>query len=437
MKIKVLVCISFLWLMSWGQAAVASPKIEHWTTDNGLRVYYVGVSELPMLDLRVVFAAGSARDGEQSGIASLTSSMLDQGAGELNADQLASAFESVGAQLGSGSARDMAWLSLRTLTLEAQKNKALETWLTVLSKPSFPEKEFNNLQKLTLVGLEAKKQSPSSLASEAFYKHLYGKHPYAKPSSGTEKSVTKLTTEQLQQFYKQYYVARNAVLAIVGNVDRTEAEAIAAQVDSVLEAGEKAPALADVKPLEKSNKVAVKFPSGQSHILIGQIGNKRGDPDYYKLYLGNHILGGGGFTSRLMQSIRNDRGLSYSVYSYFLPMEQLGPFQIGLQTKQVQTQEALEVVREVVKKFREKGPSDKELTAAKKDITGGFPLRTASNSDIVEYLGMIGFYQLPLDYLETFTETINAISREDIVDAFQRRVDPEKMLTIVVGQAEK
>lgn len=436
MKTKLLLSISLLWLMCL-QSLWAAPKIEHWTTDNGLRVYYVGVSELPMLDLRVVFAAGSARDGEQGGVATLTNAMLDQGAGELNADQLASAFESVGAQSGNGSARDMAWLSLRTLTLEAQKKKALDTWLTVLSKPSFPEKEFKNLQKLTLVGLEAKKQSPSALSSEAFYKHLYQDHPYARPSSGTEDSVKALTPEQLQAFYKQYYVARNAVLAIVGNVDRAEAETIAKQVASSLQEGKAAPALAEVEQLKKANNVAIKFPSGQSHILIGQVGNKRGDPDYYKLYLGNHILGGGGFTSRLMQSIRNDRGLSYSVYSYFLPMEQLGPFQIGLQTKQVQTNEALDVVREVIKKFRDKGPTDKELAAAKKDITGGFPLRTASNSDIVEYLGMIGFYQLPLDYLNTFADTINAITREDIMDAFQRRIDPEKMLTVVVGQADK
>lgn len=432
MKYKVLAVIGLLASLLLNTVQ-AGPKIEHWTTDKGLRVYYVGVPELPMMDLRLVFAAGSARDGEQLGVASLTNAMLDQGAGDMNADQLAQAFESVGAQSGNGTARDMAWLSLRTLTLEKQQEKALDTWLTLLAKPTFPEKEFKNIQKLTLVGLEAKKQSPAALASEAFYTHLFKGHPYSKPQSGTEESVNKLTPDELKAFYDKFYVAKNAVLAIVGALDKEQAQAIAQRVSDTLMEGEAQPEVAVVKPLAKAKKVNVKFPSGQSHILVGQVGNKRGDEDYFKLYLGNHILGGGGFTSRLMKQVRNDRGLSYSVYSYFLPMQQLGPFQIGLQTKQGQTKEALDVVRSTLKRFRKKGPTEEELEAAKKDITGGFPLRTASNGDIVEYLGMIGFYKLPLDYLDTFTDTINAISREDIMDAFQRRVDPERMLTIVVG----
>lgn len=422
-------------LMTWMVGAHAGPEIEHWTTDNGLKVYYVGAPDLPMLDLRIVFAAGSARDGDKPGLAMLTNGALGQGADGIGVDELAERFESVGAQFGLGSARDMGWATLRTLMLEKEKEAALSTWLKVLSKPDFPEKEFNNSKKLTLVGLQAEKQSPGSLGSKAFFREMYGDHPYAQPENGTEDSINAMTIADMQAFYKQYYVAKNAVLAIVGAVSLDEAKALSQRIAAVLPEGEKAAALPAVPPLKAAKTVRIPFPSEQSHILVGQPGNKRGDPDYFTLYLGNHVFGGGGFTSRLMEEIRNKRGLSYSVYSYFAPMQEFGPFELGLQTKLTQTDEALKVVREQLATYRKDGPSDKELEASKKDITGGFPLRTASNSSIVSYLTMIGFYDLPLDYLDTFTDKIQAISKEQIVDAYQRRVDPDKMLTVIVGGA--
>ncbi|MBK8451739.1 MAG: pitrilysin family protein [Thiofilum sp.] len=434
--------ITIRWIGQWllialmallAYPAWAAPKIEHWTTPEGLRVYFVAAPTLPMLDLRLVFDAGGARDGDRPGMASFTNGILDQGADELNADQIAEAFESVGAIATNGTSLDMAWLALRTITLPEQQQKALDTWLKVLGKPTFPAKEFKNFQKLTLVSLAAEKQSPESIASKAFYSNLYGTHPYSIPKNGTEDSINSLTINDLKEFYQQYYVSKNAVLAIVGAVDRAQAEAIAQKIAAVLGQGEAAAPLAEVAALTEPKAVTVDFPSGQSHILVGQPGNKRGDDDFYVMYLGNHILGGGGFTSRLMQEVRNKRGLSYSVYSYFMPLAQLGPFQVGLQTKQDQTAEALQVVLDTLKKFQEEGPTETELSASKKDITGGFPLRTASNDDIVEYLGVIGFYGLPLDYLDTFTDKVNAITREQVIEVFKRRLQLDKMLTVVVG----
>lgn len=431
---RVFIC-SVLLLLS--PALLAGPDIQTWTTEKGLRVYFVEAPQLPMLDMRLTFAAGSARDGEHAGLAMMTSSSMNDGAGGMSADELAETFESVGAIYGGGSARDMAWFSLRTLTLEAEMKTALDTWLKVLGEPEFPEKEFNNARKLTLVGLQAEKQSPAALGDKAFMQALYGDHPYASPENGTEDSINALTTQQLRDFYKQYYVARNGVLALVGALDRKQAEALAEQVSAVLAAGERAAALPEVQPLTEAQTIHIPFPSQQAHIMLGQPGNKRGDDDYFSLYLGNHILGGGGFTSRLTKEIRDERGLSYSVYSYFAPMEQLGPFQIGLQTKLSQTDEALKVVRDTLQTWRTEGPSGNELGAAQKDITGGFPLRTASNADIISYLAMIGFYDLPLDYLDTFTGKIEALTQEQITDAFQRRLDPDKMLTVIVGGEEK
>lgn len=417
--------------------AHAAPKIEHWTTSNGLRVYYVSAPDLPMVDLRLIFDAGSARDGDKPGLALTTNSMLDKGADGLTEDQLAEQFDAIGANFSSGSSMDMGWTGLRTITLEKEQKAAVDLWLKVLAKPDFPQAAFERVQKLMLVGLQAEKQDPAALGNKAFYKALYGDHPYGQPENGTEDSVQALKVADLKAFYQQHYVAKNGLLAIVGAVDRPQAEALAEQVAGVLPEGAAAPTIPDVKPLTEAKTVKIPYPSAQSHILVGQIGNKRGDPDYFTLYMGNQVLGGSGFTSRLMKEVRDARGLSYSVYSYFAPFAQLGVFEVGLQTKKEQTEEALKVVRDTLGKFQQEGPSAEELEAAKKDVTGGFPLRTASNSQIVEYLGVIGFYNLPLDYLDTFTSKINALSREQIADAFTRRMQPDKMVTVIVGENEK
>jgi len=423
------------------QFAVAAPKIEHWVTDAGLRVYYVNVPELPILDARLSFAAGSAYDGDKAGLSGMLTSMFDKGAAGLNADQIAEAFESVGANFSSGAARDMAWISLRTLTMEEQMTSALSTWQKVIEKPDFPDADFERLKKQAMVGLQAEKQSPSSIANKAFYKNLYGDHPYASPQNGTEESIGALSTKDLKAFFKQYYVNKNGQLALVGAIDKKQATDIANEISKALLSGEKgegkkAAAIPEVKPLTEAKTIHIPFPSSQAHVMMGQPGDKRGDKDYFPLYLGNHGLGGSGFTSRLVKEVRVKRGLSYSVYSYFIPMQENGPFMVGLQTKLSQTDEAIKVVREELEKFQKEGPSEEDLKASKLNIVGGFPLRTASNDDIIGYIAMIGFYGLPLDYLNTFTDTVEKVSREQVVDAFKRRVHLDKMLTVIVGGKE-
>jgi len=425
-------------IIAFNQLASAAPKIEHWVTDSGLRVYYVNVPELPILDARLTFAAGSAYDGDKAGLSGMVTGMLDKGAAGLNADQIAEAFESTGANFSTGAARDMAWINLRTLTLKEQMQSALEIWQKVIEKPAFPEADFERLKKQALVGLQAEKQNPSSIADKVFYKNLYGDHPYASPQNGTEKSIAALSTKDLKAFFKQYYVNKNGQLALVGAIDRQQAEEIANKISKALLSdnkgeGKKAAPIPEVKPLTEAKTIRIPFPSTQAHVMIGQPGDKRGDKDYFALYLGNHGLGGSGFTSRLMKEIRVKRGLSYSVYSYFIPMQENGPFMLGLQTKLSQTDEAIKVAREVLEKFQKEGPSEEDLKASKLNIVGGFPLRTASNKDIIGYIAMIGFYGLPLDYMDTFTDKVEKVSRDQVVDAFKRRVHVDKMLTVIVG----
>lgn len=415
----------------------ASPKIETWETSKGVEVYYVHAPELPMVDMQIVFDAGGSRNGDLPGLAALTNGMLSMGADGLNADQISNAFESLGAIYGSDAGYDSASVSLRTLTDEALLTKAIENFKRVISKPSFPKDALERRRSRTLIGLKAKQQSPGALAKDAFMSAVYQSHPYASPNDGTEDSITAINREDIVAFYKKYYVASNALIAIVGAVDKKQAEQIAEDLTSELVQGKKAEPLKNVKDLEKADTVFIEHPSAQTHILVGQPGLKRGDPDYFPLYVGNHVLGGGGMVSRLFEEVREKRGLSYSAYSYFSPMRFNGPFLAGLQTRSDQVDEALSVLMENINRFIDTGPTEEELKAAKMNITGGYPLRIDSNSKILSYVVVIAYYKLPLDYLDTFNDNVNAVTIDQIKDAFKRRLTPEKLITVMVGSSEE
>ena len=424
-------------VMIWSTAARALPEIQSWTTKKGAKVLFVEAHELPMVDIRLVFDAGSARDGKQSGVASLSNALLGQGAAGLGADEIAQGFEQNGAKLGNGSERDMAWLSLRSLTDSKLLQPSLELFGKVLAEPDFPKADFKREQQRTLIGLEYQKQKPKSIGSKAFYHDLYGDHPYSGDPSGTSETVKALSAKHLRDFYRQYYVARNAMVVIVGDVSRQQAERMAAALADALPEGDKAPALPGVAELDAGKQDFIEHPSTQSHVLMGAPGIRRGDPDYFQLYVGNHILGGSGLVSRISKEIREKRGLSYSAYSYFVPMRREGPYLLGFQTRNDQRDETLSVLRDTVQTFIDKGPAEKELESAKNNIIGGFPLNVSSNGKIAEYLAVIGFYDLPLDYLARFTGNIQAVTVEQIQDAYKRRVHPDRMVTITVGGALK
>jgi zinc protease len=413
--------------------AQAMPAIQHWTTENGAGVYFVPAPELPMVDVRVVFAAGSSHDAALPGLAGLTNGLLDQGAAGLSADAIAERLDGLGAQLGSGSLRDMAWVSLRSLNDAEHFDPAFDLMVKVLSQPDFNPQDIDRERERTLVALRHSEQQPDDIAEYHFYADIYGKHPYASRPIGTEASLKRITRGDIKAFHASYYVAANATIAIVGDIDRPGAERLARRLSAALPAGKPAAPLPAVAPLIKASEEHIFHPSTQTHVLMGAPGMDRKDPDFFPLYVGNHILGGSGLVSQLYEEVREKRGLSYSVYSAFIPMQKKGPFILGLQTRNDQLEEALGVLRETLQRFHDQGPTEKELVAAKKNITGGFALRIDSNSKIIEYLAVIGFYGLPLDYLETFNDKVMAVTREQIRDAFQRRVHPDIMATDIVG----
>lgn len=414
-------------------AVNANPEIEHWRTQNGTRVYFVPAPELPIVDMRIIFNAGAARDEDEPGVAILTNGLMSEGAGGLDAGQLAEQFESIGAQFGNSAQRDMALLSLRTLSEKKVFDSATSTLATILTQPDFPKTAFERERSRLLTGLKRRKQSPGAQADEAFFNAVYAGHPYRNQPTGTEEGINALTVEQLKAFHKKYYVGSNAVMAIVGDLSRADAEMLAEKIMGKLPEGQAADDLPTVEALTEAKEIRINHPSAQTHILVGQPGMKRGDVDYFALYVGNHMLGGSGLVARLSKEIREKRGLAYSSYSYFIPMQKKGPYTIGLQTKNDSAEEALKVLKETIGKFIQEGPTAEELEASKKNITGGFPLRISSNKKIIDYIGMIGFYQLPMDYIDTFNSRIQAVTVEDIKKAFQSRIDINKMVTVMVG----
>lgn len=412
-----------------------SIHIESWRTPKGARVMFVQAPEIPMLDVRVVFNAGSARDGDTPGLAYLTNSMLTEGAGVSDVDDIARHFEGLGASVDTGAYRDMAVVSLRTLSDNHYRRPALTLFYDVVAHPTFPVASLERLRSQMLLGLQHEKQDPGAQVGKAFFQKLYPNAPYGIPTKGTEESLPILTQDQLRSFHQRYYVAGNAVIAMIGAIDRSEAELIAQQLDQQLPNGPAAQALKAPQPLTAAVREHIEFPSSQTHVMAGAVGVKRGDPDWYSLMVGNEILGGGGFASRLNQIIRQDNGLAYSVYSQFVPMAVEGPFLMGLQTRNDQADKALQLLDKTLREFIASGPTKAELEDAKRNLLGSFPLQTASNGSIVDYLGMIGFYDLPLDYLEQYPKQLEKVSVESVKKAFAKVIHPDQLLTVTVGTA--
>jgi len=424
-------------LMFAAAGATATPVIQQWQSASGARVLFVENHDIPMLDVAVNLPAGSAFDApEKSGVAALTHHLLDLGAGNLSEDEIARDIADLGAQLGGGFDQDRASVSLRTLSSDAERERALAIMAAVVQQPLFSESVLLREKARMIAALKEAETKPETLADKAFQKAVFGRHPYALPVSGEVSTLENIQVQDLRDFYAAHYRAGAAVVAIMGDVSRAQAEQIAQQLTAKLAPGKPTADLSRVPARIVASEQRVSHPASQSHILIGAPGIARSDPDYFALYVGNYVLGGGGFVSRLMNEVREKRGMAYSVYSYFMPLQQAGAFQIGLQTKKDQANEALQIVRHTLAEFVAKGPTAQELRAAKQNIVGGFPLRIDSNRKILDYLSVIGFYDLPLNYLDAFPRRIEQVSVAQVRAALARHIDPAAMATVIVGAPE-
>ena len=423
--------------------ALAAIPITHWTQPSGARIYLVESPAIQMVDVKIDFDAGARRDpSDKAGLASVTAAQATLGVLAMGSDAaldengLGEAWADLGASFGGGATSDRMSYSFRSLTFPDILPKVIALAARQLGAPSFaPDIWERNRQRLIASIKEANTQ-PATLANRAFAKAVYGTHPYG--FDVNEASLAKITVEDMKTLYARAVLPCRAVVSIVGAVTRAQADTMVTELMSRLPAASAAdcapwPAVPEIAPLAKAVDERITFDSAQAHVLMGQPGYKRDDPDFFALTVGNYILGGGDFVSRLTNEVREKRGLSYSVYSYFSPALHAGAFTIGLQTRPDQVTQALQVSREVLAKFVADGPTASELKAAKGFLIGGFALRIDTNAKLLDNVSNIAWNKLPLDYLDTWTKAVEKITLADIKAAFTRKLQPANMVTVVVG----
>jgi len=437
-------CLSgLLSAVLWAGVAHAAIPIEHWTLPNGAKVYLVHSPGLPLLDIQIDFDAGGRRDPPgRVGLASATALMVGKGlkakgaAPAMDENAIGDSWADVGALFSASAGSDRMSFTLRSLTRKDVLDASIQLAARHLADPSFPADVWAREQQRWIASLRESLTKPATVADRAWTPAVFGSHPYGQQN--TPESLSALTVADMQVFHAQHIQACRAKISVVGALDRAQVQARLTQLLAGLPANDGCPALPvvpEVAALAQARDIRIPFASAQAHVTMGQPGFKRDDPDFFALTVGNYVLGGGGFVSRLTEQVREKRGLSYSVYSYFSPGLHAGPFAIGLQTRPDQAQQAIDVARQVLKDFVDKGPTEGELQAAKDNLNGGFALRLDSNRKLLDNLANIAWHQLPLDYLDTWTQKVQALTVSDITAAFARKVQPERLVTVVVGGA--
>lgn len=432
--------LAVLAMLVCAQAATAAIPIEHWKQASGAKVYLVNSPAIAMVDVQIDFDAGTRRDpADKPGLAYLMAATTDYGVrargtqAALDENALSDAWADLGASFGGSTGADRLSFSLRSLTYPDILDKAVDLAARQLGDPSFPEAPWLRDRPKVIASIKEANTRPATLAGRAFARAVYGNHPYGAES--TEESWGRIQMADVRALHAKALRACGAKVSIVGALNRVQADALVTRLLGYLPASGCAalPAVPEVAALTAPSEERIAFDSAQAHILIGQPGIARKDPRFLALLVGNHILGGGGFTARLTEEVREKRGLTYGVSSAFAPGMHAGAFTISLQTRPDQAQQALDLVREVLNRFVQDGPTAQELQAAKDNLMGGFPLRLDSNRKLLLNVANIAWDELPLDYLETWTARVEALTLEDIRQAFEQTLQPGKMATVVLG----
>ena len=423
--------------------AQAAIPIEHWTLPNGAKIYLAATQALPIVDVQIDFDAGSRRDPPaQAGLAGVSAGMVEKGIRAngndpaMDENALGEAWADLGASFDASAGAERTSFSLRTLSQPALLDKAVRLAAREIGEPAFPEDVWKRERERLNASIREANTKPATIASRAFSQAVYGTHPYGEDT--TEATLARIDVATMRQRYEQLIQPCRAKLSIVGAVTRSQADAIATLLSRLPAASQPGgcaalPPVPEVAALAAAKDERLPFDSAQAHVWIGQPGYLRRDPDHFALTLGNYILGGGGFVSRLTDEVREKRGLAYSVYSSFSPGLHAGAFRIGFQTRPDQAADAVKVAREVVARFVAEGPTAAELKAAKDNLIGGFPLLLDSNRKLLGNVSNIAWNDLPLDYLDTWTARMNAVTAADIKAAFARKLQPDRMVTVVVG----
>ncbi len=422
-------------------SAYAILPIEKLDSFKGAQAYLVQTKTLPMVDIEISIDAGDRYDpAVRSGLATVAGQLMNYGAksdkGLLTEAQIADEIAGLGANLRVSVSGERAVMRIRTLSRMDLRDRAVQLASAMLSAPTYDAKILaREKQKMTTALLESETK-PELVLDRRFKKSVYGNYPLA--NSPTVQSIANISTTDLQQFHKQFYRGDRMIVSIVGDVSKAEAvEIVQGLLQRVPQSG---PAIAKLPEFERSpvepliqREVTIPFDSQQAHIAMGMTAVTRSNPDYFPLLVGNYVLGGGGFVSRLMSEVREKRGLAYSVFSYFAPGKDAGIFQAGLQTKSDQAALALEVMSSSIAQFIVDGPTQSELDAAKANLINGYPLRIDNNRKLLDNVSSIAWNNLPLHTIEVWTKQVEAVSLEEVKATFQKYLAMDRMKIVVLG----
>lgn len=433
LKKQLTILIGALFCFAFLSAQASSFKIKTWHLTNGVTVYFVESKTIPTLGANLIFTAGSAYDGNYKGLAAMTNSMIGQATLNKNSDQIASGFDSIGAELNSDISRDYSSFALRTLTDKKYLTKAVLRFADVIANARFKDSDFNRIKLQTFAAINSREQQPDYIASKIFNKAVYAGYPYAFPIIGTKNSLTTLSVDKLKHFYHQYYVGSNAKLVMVGDLSIKQAKKISNLLAGSLSRGQVAAKLNIVPEKLASLVKHVDFPSQQTAIILGQLGVLPNSKNQYALAIANNILGQMPLNSVLFQQVRNSRGLAYSATSTFVSRVCRGTFYIQAKTRAAKTKEAVAVIRQTLKDYISHGPTKAQFNSAKKYINGSFPLSYASNAGILNLVSKIAIYDLPVDYANNYLKNINTVTLDQVKTALQKSLNPKKMTLVTVG----
>ncbi len=403
---------------------------------NGLVLLTSEQRALPMVSIELLIDAGARQEsGERAGLAHLTSKLLTDGTAKRSALQISETLDFIGASLNTGCGDDLATISMTILKKDL--GVGLQLLAEILTGASFPAAEIDRQKQAILGSIQAKEEDPGTVAGEAFAAALFPGSPYGRPVEGTAVTLKQLDRKSVQEFFQRYYRPNRTIMAVVGDVSEQEIAAALNQVFVRWAQGDPGKPFLPPANLGTARTLHIKKELTQANIILGHGGVPRGHQDYYALLVMNYILGGGGFSSRAMDSIRNERGLAYSVYSYFSAEKSHGTFQFVMQTKNDSANEAIRLAQAEIRRMRDELVSEAELNDAKNYLIGSFPLRFDTNGKVAAFLGQLEFYELGLDYPERYADLIRKVDRAEVQRVARAHLNPDKLMTVIVGNQQK
>jgi zinc protease len=414
----------------------AGPPAERRTLPNGALLIVSEQHALPLVVMQILVDAGSRRDPHgKEGLAALTADLLTEGTKTRTASQISEAADFIGATLDAAADTDSASLNLTVLSKDLDTGLDLVT--DILLRPTFPDAEVARRREATLATMKANEDDPGNVAQRAFLKALFGNEPYGHPVIGTPDAVRQLTRSDLISFYAAHYRPERAIITVAGDIS-------AADITERLQTALQTWARSATAPFDypgaaptAAKTVAVQKPISQANIVLGHRGIARDNPDYYALTVMNFILGGGGFSSRLLDNIRTKGGLAYSVGSVFTVNKAPGSFEVVMQTKNASANDAIQRACAEVERIRREPVGDDELTDAKRYLTGSFPLRLDTTTKIAAFLTQVEFFNLGSEYADTYAQRINAVTKEDVLRVARQYLHPDALELVVVANLDQ